>query len=74
MKIFIVLKPRFLLWKVHKIYEAKNNNDNEEEELIEAHITSDFLRLHRFRLKMLFFCVKKFKREKFPHEISIQID
>jgi hypothetical protein len=30
--------------KVHKIYDAKNNNDkDEEEELIEAHITSDFL-------------------------------
>jgi hypothetical protein len=35
--------------KVHKIYEAKNNNDkDEEEELIEAHITSDFLRSQAF--------------------------
>lgn len=39
-KIFIVLQPLSFV-KVHKIYDAKNNNDKEEE-LTEVHVTSDF--------------------------------
>lgn len=65
-KDFIELKPLFFV-EVYKIYEAKNNNDkDEEEELIEAHITSDFLLAQDFSRTFL----EHFpKQRKFPYKL-----